>query len=262
MTNIELDRDGCLYYIVTDKSLFDQIVPLATHEFEMKSIRSRVSEKNRHALSRKEREKEMRQREILGSARELFLEKGYHNTTLDEIAQHAEFGKGTIYNYFSSKEELFYGILDSLIEEVHQTAEASINTPGDIRGKFTSYAKEITSYAEVNSDIFRLIVREMNGLNSPNSETRLRNLKRRYTNIMHLLARLIAGEIERKRIRNSDPLKLARLFDSMVQFLCINHFGPHGFEKINNIEAEVSLIVSVFFDGVSEPKAEGQIDED
>ncbi len=199
----------------------------------------------------------MRQQEILSSARELFLQKGYHNTTLEEIAQHAEFGKGTIYNYFSSKEELFCGILDDLIEEAHKTAESSINAPGDVRSKFTTYAKRIVSYAEVNSDIFQLVIREMHSLNSPNSDAKLKNLKRRYTNVMHLLAQLIADEIEEKKIRKLDPIKLATLFDSMVQFFCVNHFGPHRLEKVDNIEDEVALMVSVFFDGISEPKLKG-----
>jgi AcrR family transcriptional regulator len=223
----------------------------------MKSAHSKISGKNRSVLHRKEREKQMRQREILGSARELFLQKGYHNTTLEEIALHAEFGKGTIYNYFSSKEELFYGMLDAQIEEIHKAAESSINPPGDVRSKFTDYAKRIVSYAEVNSDILQLVVREMHSLNSPNSDARLRNLKRRYTNVMHMLAKLIADEIEEKRIRKLDSLKLATLFQSMVQFVCINRFGPHRLEKVDNMDDEVALIVSVFFDGISEPKPEG-----
>lgn len=114
---------------MTVKSYFDYAVSFPTLEFDVKGFHSNISENSRHVLSRKEREKQLRQREILSSARELFLQKGYHNTTLEEIAQHAEFGKGTIYNYFSSKEELFYGILDDLIDEVHETAQSSINTP-------------------------------------------------------------------------------------------------------------------------------------
>lgn len=97
----------------------------------------------------------------------------------------------------------------------------------------------------------------MHSLNSPNSDAKLRNLKRRYANVMHLLAQLIKDEIEEKKIRKLDPLRLATLFDSMVQFFCINHFGPHRLEKIDNIDDEVALIVSVFFDGISEPKPEG-----
>ncbi|MBU1707267.1 TetR/AcrR family transcriptional regulator, partial [bacterium] len=49
--------------------------------------------------SRKELEKQQRRFDILMAAKTLFVQKGYHNTTLEEVAQLAEFGKGTIYNY-------------------------------------------------------------------------------------------------------------------------------------------------------------------
>ncbi len=72
---------------------------------------------SRLPLCRKERERLARQQDILTAARELFLRQGYHETTLEEIARHAEFGKGTIYNYFDSKEDLFLAIFDQLIGE-------------------------------------------------------------------------------------------------------------------------------------------------
>ncbi|NJE13628.1 TetR/AcrR family transcriptional regulator [Thermococcus sp. LS2] len=43
---------------------------------------------------------------ILKAARELFAEKGYDKTTVDEIVERAGVAKGTFYNYFKSKEEL------------------------------------------------------------------------------------------------------------------------------------------------------------
>ena len=48
---------------------------------------------------------------ILESAFEIFGRKGYHNTKIEEIAQHAGVGKGTIYLYFDSKEALLRDML-------------------------------------------------------------------------------------------------------------------------------------------------------
>ena len=44
---------------------------------------------------------------ILAAAREIFGEKGYHSTTSEEIAKKAGVGKGTIYQYFESKQDIF-----------------------------------------------------------------------------------------------------------------------------------------------------------
>ena len=49
---------------------------------------------------------------ILEAALTVFGEKGYHNATIAEIAEEAGIGKGTVYWYFSSKEELFAGMVD------------------------------------------------------------------------------------------------------------------------------------------------------
>jgi TetR/AcrR family transcriptional regulator len=57
--------------------------------------------------TRRERERSARRQEILRIAREVFSEKSFYQATLEEIAEKAEFAKGTIYGYFSSKEDLF-----------------------------------------------------------------------------------------------------------------------------------------------------------
>ena len=56
---------------------------------------------------RKEREKEMRQREIQAAAKEIFMRKGFNSTTMVDIAEKAELSAATIYQYFNSKEELY-----------------------------------------------------------------------------------------------------------------------------------------------------------
>ena len=75
----------------------------------------RFLEKNVN-LSRKEREKLFKRFEILNSAIKLFAENGYEKTKLEDIAELAEFGKGTIYNYFETKEDIYLEIIDRVTE--------------------------------------------------------------------------------------------------------------------------------------------------
>lgn len=69
------------------------------------------------ALSRKERERLAHRREILEAAERVFARNGYRGSTVEQIAQEAEFAVGTLYNFFKSKEELYEEVLASLIEE-------------------------------------------------------------------------------------------------------------------------------------------------
>jgi len=58
-----------------------------------------------------ERRKEARPAELLAAALELFTERGYAATRLDDVARRAGVSKGTVYLYYSSKEELFKAVI-------------------------------------------------------------------------------------------------------------------------------------------------------
>lgn len=72
------------------------------------------------ATSRKEREKELRRRQILEAAEEVFRRKGYQATTMDEVAEEAEFSKGTLYLYFGSKFALFSELSNEVLAKVYE----------------------------------------------------------------------------------------------------------------------------------------------
>lgn len=60
---------------------------------------------------------EERKSEIIAAARHLFLSKGYDRTTMQDVMRHLEIAKGTIYHYFSSKEDLLEAVIDSVAED-------------------------------------------------------------------------------------------------------------------------------------------------
>jgi TetR/AcrR family transcriptional regulator len=61
-------------------------------------------------VSRRERERAERSRGIIDAAQDLFFSKGFENTTMDDIADRAEFGKPTLYAYFKSKDEILFHV--------------------------------------------------------------------------------------------------------------------------------------------------------
>ena len=72
---------------------------------------------------RKEREKQQRAQSILDAATKVFLAKGYTKTTMDDIALAAEITKPTIYQYFDTKEQLYFTLMDPFIEELASGTE-------------------------------------------------------------------------------------------------------------------------------------------
>lgn len=63
-------------------------------------------------ISRKDRERLARKESIIDAAEEVITLKGFKNSTMDEIAEKAELGKGTLYLYFNSKTTIYLAICD------------------------------------------------------------------------------------------------------------------------------------------------------
>ncbi|MFQ5472565.1 MAG: TetR/AcrR family transcriptional regulator, partial [Dehalococcoidia bacterium] len=80
--------------------------------------------------TRRQREREARERAILTAARDLFLAKGIPATTVDDIARACDLAKGTIYLYFSSKDEIAFALLiqttDELLVDLQDSLDPSL----------------------------------------------------------------------------------------------------------------------------------------
>lgn len=69
------------------------------------------------------KEGEVRKREILVAARELFVKEGYEQTSVNDILKIVDIAKGTFYYYFASKEEVLEAIILDIVEEGAKRAE-------------------------------------------------------------------------------------------------------------------------------------------
>jgi AcrR family transcriptional regulator len=83
------------------------------------------------ALGRKERERLAHRREILEAAERVFARKGYQGATVEAIAQEAEFGVGTLYNFFDSKEHLYTECLTLMVRDFLAKLEHQVMAEDD-----------------------------------------------------------------------------------------------------------------------------------
>ncbi len=83
-----------------------------------------------------ERRKDARPSELTAAALELFVEKGFAATRLEDVAARAGVSKGTLYLYFDSKEELFKAVIQSavlpVLAEGEQIFESFSGTASDL----------------------------------------------------------------------------------------------------------------------------------
>ena len=89
-------------------------------------------------------EKEAKKDKIIEKSMELFREKGYHTTKVEEITKALGISKGNFYTYFNSKEEVLYEILDIIkSEKIRMLEEIDINkAPKEILKDFIEDYKQ------------------------------------------------------------------------------------------------------------------------
>lgn len=176
---------------------------------------------------RREREKAERREEILKAARQLFLEKGYIETTMDNIAGAVQLSIGTLYLYFLSKDEIYATLCEEGLDINNQLAAKAAETEGSCWDKLTAimlayltFYQEYSSYYDIVSFLnqgFRRI-----GL-SPELEERLTiksdaGIKR--------LEDVISAGMEAGDIKKGNPTEIAfNLWGWLEGLLFIHHRG-------------------------------------
>jgi AcrR family transcriptional regulator len=88
-----------------------------------------------------------REREILEAAMELFHERGYANTSVEDVASAVGILKGSLYHYIDSKEDLLYRVVEQVHESV-QAIMAGVDARADLSplGRLDAYVQEQVLY--------------------------------------------------------------------------------------------------------------------
>jgi AcrR family transcriptional regulator len=67
---------------------------------------------------------------LVAAASAVFAEKGYASTRVADIAERAEVGKGTVYEYFASKEELLFAVFESINQDIAERMDEAVAEGG------------------------------------------------------------------------------------------------------------------------------------
>lgn len=131
---------------------------------------------------------------ILAAAQEVFSQKGFHQATMDEIAERADVGKGTLYRHFPSKENLFHQLVQIRLKELEAEAERVLDSEDDVLSMIEKYLYIYFDFFDRNQGLYRVMVHE-----HPDLDERLQDLY--VEKIMRRIPRL-KRKIREARLQN------------------------------------------------------------
>ena len=101
-------------------------------------------------------EKNQKRQDILNSAMALFKDKGFHNTKVEDIALSAGVGKGTLYEYFENKQDVFdeacIEYVDVIIESIKYISNMDDTFKNKLLILFNGKLKMESEFADMNID--------------------------------------------------------------------------------------------------------------
>jgi AcrR family transcriptional regulator len=159
-----------------------------------------------------------RRADLIAAARTIFADRGYHETTVEDITRAAGVAKGTFYLYFQEKREIFLAIIRELLDTIKSIgASVSQLAPGDdplaFMARSEAAALRLMEIFQDNRPLARLAYRESMGMDA-GLEAMLREF---YREVAEIEAQNIRVAQRVGLLRPCDPLLTAYAHIGMVE---------------------------------------------
>lgn len=195
-----------------------------------------------HSSRRERRSAELRER-LFRSALQLFAHKGYSETTVEDITNAADVGKGTFFNYFPSKDHILAAFGQLQIEKLRLAADAAPSTKSSIQDFFRNLALDVISEPAQNPAMVRVLMQA--NLSSQPVRKTMRDV---HTKATELLARIVKVGQDRGEIRKDlNALEIATtLRQSLLGALLIWSLYGDG-----SLESRIETVITVLWFGLA-----------
>ena len=179
---------------------------------------------------------------IMTAAEGLFKTGQFQEITLDEVAELADVGKGTIYEYFTSKDDLFFQTAIAAFEQVCELLRQSATTESSVEQHLLRACAAICKFGDEHRPLFRLMHAEGERALSRGGGLRQRWMQHRQK-MTQAIAAIFRLGVERRQVRSDIPPEvLAEYFLALLRARANELAGRPDRERSQ--PALVSLFVS------------------
>lgn len=180
---------------------------------------------------------EKKRRAILDAASRIFAARAYHSVTMDEVARVAHVGKGTLYRYFDSKEDLYLALTDEalllLVQRLEEEEKADLPHPEIlsrmIRAIVHSFCHHLPAFRIVNGNEAILLLKKRQVFQS------------RRRRIAALLGRVVERGVAAGVFRNLDPVLTPSCIIGMVWGVVLSQAGEGSPDSLATTISDIFL---------------------
>ena len=167
-------------------------------------------------ISRKEREYLAHREEILSAAEKVFAAKGFFPTTMSDIAREAEFGTGTLYKYFKSKEELYFTLIDEKVEEINRLVKSELSQKTSAIERIRKVLGLQLEFIERNRDFFMIYISERNRFEWTVKDDLGKGIHEKMVTYIDTLAEVMRQGVKEGEFKSINPIDLAHALVGIV----------------------------------------------
>jgi AcrR family transcriptional regulator len=178
---------------------------------------------------------------ILQAAAELFTERDFHQVLMDDVAARADVGKGTVYRYFPTKEELYFATIFEGWDRLGKELEAVAQQHGPLHETLEHVTRQVLSYFWHRRQFVTLVHRLENNLEGEEQA----DWHRRRDSIVGVFADILSKGVAAQALSNGQMRLVTEMYLGMLRSIIL-YRGDH-----DTPDTMAPLAVQLFLDGLS-----------
>lgn len=190
--------------------------------------------------------KEQRKTEIIEAAIKVFGECGYHKGKVEKIAEKAGIGKGTVYEYFNSKKEIFQQMLRYVFETYMEEAQKATLGKDSVKDKFTALLNYHWNFIDLYIDAIEQTFFQFKNISDEINPYIVKSHKV----MIDFLSEIITEGIKTGEIRGNIDKEKAVLI--ILGVIASSNFARYFSKSKKYNEINAAYVVDVLFEGLGQ----------
>jgi len=178
---------------------------------------------------------------ILQAAVELFTERDFHQVLMEDVASRANVGKGTVYRYFPTKEELYFATIFEGWDRLGKELETVAQQHGSLHDTLEHVTRQVLSYFWRRRQFVTLVYRLENTLEGEEQA----DWQRRRDSIVGVFADILNKGMTERTLSSRQVRLVTEMYLGMLRSIILYH------EDQDTPDTMAPLAVRLFLDGLS-----------